>query len=467
MRNVVLLNVGYGLGRNISGGEGINILNTAEGDIVAFKIYNGYGSHTPDEANFISYALNSGANPAMNTNNGNVLMQATVYTPIKYETMAIVGDFSANAWDPTQGIAMTRDVNNVHIWTATIEQFNAEAKTYEFKATANGNWDDYVLPSGDNQKFEFGTSGYPAGNYKLTFTVDTKNHQLTLTPEAINTYTVAGCYKIGDNEFASFFGTEWAPTVTANNMTLNADGIYELKFTDVVLGDPGTIRYKVVKNNSWANSSYPSDDATWGVNEAGTYDITFTFDPTTENVACNVAIKKEISEAGYATYYSSYGLDFAAAGLEAYIAKLNGTTVKFEKVDNAPDHTGVLLKGAKGTYKLPVIVSTTDVTDNAFNGVLEDTKVAGGIFVLMNGGQGVGFYKTGGEFTVGAHTAYLPALVSSARDFIGFGDDTTTGIDAMDNGKLTMDNVYNLNGQRVVAPAKGLYIVNGKKVILK
>lgn len=387
-----------------------------------------------------------------------------------YKNFDIVGDFISGTeeyiWNPENGLEMTQDPNNKSVWTLTLENFSVEGKTYRYKATANNNWTDYELPNGDNQTFTFGTVDYPAGRYDLTFTIDIANNTIGLTAVQCHDYNVAGCYEINNQDFDSFFYTKWDPTITDNNMTRNADGTYEKKFTDVVLDTPGIIRYKVVEDNSWSNNAYPSTDATWGVNEAGTYDITFTFNPTTKDVACNVAIKKEISEAGYATYYSSYGLDFAAAGLEAYIAKLNGTTVKFNKIDDAPNNTGVLLKGAKGTYKLPVIVSTTDVTDNAFVGVLEDTKVAGGIFVLMNGGQGVGFYKTTAEFTVGANTAYLPATAAHAREFIGFGDETTTSINAISNEKMNGE-VYNLNGQRVVAPAKGLYIVNGKKVILK
>ena len=51
-----------------------------------------------------------------------------------------------------------------------------------------------------------------------------------------------------------------------------------------------------------------------------------------------------------------------------------------------------------------------------------------------------------------------------------FGDESvdSTGIGSIDNGQLTIDNVvYNLNGQRVAQPTKGLYIVNGRKVIIK
>ena len=47
-------------------------------------------------------------------------------------------------------------------------------------------------------------------------------------------------------------------------------------------------------------------------------------------------------------------------------------------------------------------------------------------------------------------------------------DDEVTGINAVENaGNADAKVVYNLNGQRVMNPAKGLYIVNGKKVIIK
>ena len=87
----------------------------------------------------------------------------------------------------------------------------------------------------------------------------------------------------------------------------------------------------------------------------------------------------------------------------------------------------------------------------------------------MNESNGVGFYKNGNEtaFTVGANTAYLDATDvdgAGARSFFGFGE--TTGISSV-KAELTMGEVYNLNGQRVSAPRKGLYIMDGKKVIVK
>jgi len=51
----------------------------------------------------------------------------------------------------------------------------------------------------------------------------------------------------------------------------------------------------------------------------------------------------------------------------------------------------------------------------------------------------------------------------------GLNGDGTTGIHSIENGKLEMENdvYYNLQGQRVDKPTKGLYIKNGRKVVIK
>ena len=175
-----------------------------------------------------------------------------------------------------------------------------------------------------------------------------------------------------------------------------------------------------------------------------------------------------ITDAGYATYCSAYNLDFSnVSDLTAYEATINGTTVAFNEGDKIfAAGEGILLKGDKGTYNIPVVATATVNTNNKLVGVLAEEEVAAGIYVLLNTNNNPGFYKTKSAFTVGAHTAYLPAI-AGARDFIGIDDNTTTGVNSIDNGQWTMDNVYNLNGQRVNNAKKGLYIVNGKKVVIK
>ena len=114
----------------------------------------------------------------------------SVETPIN--SMAIVGDFlgldatgatNDPNWDPANGWQMTKSTENPAIWTLTVEGFEAEAKTYYYKATANEKWGDYELPAEGNQNFVFGTDEYPAGKYNLTFTADTEKHTLDIDVE--------------------------------------------------------------------------------------------------------------------------------------------------------------------------------------------------------------------------------------------------------------------------------------------
>lgn len=177
-------------------------------------------------------------------------------------------------------------------------------------------------------------------------------------------------------------------------------------------------------------------------------------------------VKKSISAAGYATFCTNVPVNFGE-DVEAYIATVAGDKVSFTKVTNIPANTGVLLKGSEGEKTFTVAASTTDVTANKFVGVLTDTEVAADNFVLMGSGDyGVGFYSTPETFTVGANTAYLPASVASGRSFIWF-ESETTGIQAPVVKNLNAGEIYTIAGQRVAKPTKGLYIMNGKKVVVK
>ena len=182
-----------------------------------------------------------------------------------------------------------------------------------------------------------------------------------------------------------------------------------------------------------------------------------------------------VGTAGYATYYSDRALDFSdVQNLTAYTATMTGTSISFNKVEaSVPAENGLLIKGVKDesiSAKVPFLPKNgqLDAIQNVLKGVLVNTQVEAPIYVLMNGEQGVGFYKTTQTFTVGAHTAYIEALPSgNARTFIGFDfDNTTTAIEGVAAENFNGE-VYNLQGQRVTKAQKGLYIINGKKMVIK
>ena len=175
------------------------------------------------------------------------------------------------------------------------------------------------------------------------------------------------------------------------------------------------------------------------------------------------------ASAGYATFGYPAALDLT--DIDAYTVTVSDgkaqlTSVKDKKI---PAGTGIILEGS-GDVTIPLTTEATDdVTGNEL--LVSDGTVTGDesttIYVLANGASGVGFYKLGSGVTVPAGKAYLQTTTVGAPEFIGFGDGTT-GIDEVrSNTEEVRSDYHDLQGRRVAQPTKGLYIVNGKKVIIK
>jgi len=186
-----------------------------------------------------------------------------------------------------------------------------------------------------------------------------------------------------------------------------------------------------------------------------------------------------ISAVGWATFSSDYALDFTdVKGLEAYmITGHDGVNiVKSQVTGTVPANTGLLLKGTAKTYSIPVVgSSSTDVSANkmvAGTGASVSAEDGKTKYVLgVNGSTGKAEFQkiVSTSATVPAGKAYLlfnEEINARALQFEDEGE--TTGINAalMNNERMN-NEVYNLNGQRVAQPTKGLYIVNGRKVVIK
>jgi hypothetical protein len=154
------------------------------------------------------------------------------------------------------------------------------SKVIEFKMRQGHDWNGFQLPAQGNEKYEFTEPGV----YQLTFTADIKNYTLKCEAvKAVYTYTVAGAFlpaEEGAEEEAAFFGTMWDVENTANDLVEGDYDIYKLSFQNVDL-KAGKILYKVVRNHSWdVNYGFGSENASYNVNEAARYNITFKFSPT-------------------------------------------------------------------------------------------------------------------------------------------------------------------------------------------
>lgn len=190
--------------------------------------------------------------------------------------------------------------------------------------------------------------------------------------------------------------------------------------------------------------------------------------------ATNAKFKKTVSDAGYATMMIPFGAALPT-GVKAYnLTAVNGETITSSSVDAIAANSPVMIKADAATYDFKasnVSITATangEVTNGLLNGTYATTTAAAGAnnYVLQKNGNDVNFYLvTGTAATVKPFRAYLKASGAGARALnLDLGE--TTGIETVKKADVTTA-VYSLSGQRVAAPQKGLYIVNGKKVIVK
>ncbi len=174
----------------------------------------------------------------------------------------------------------------------------------------------------------------------------------------------------------------------------------------------------------------------------------------------------------WSTFYNATQSFTADANTTVYKAALNGTSsVTLTEVTDIAAGQAVILKSTTGTITLtPAATTTSDFSDNELKG---GTTVTDGndAYTLSRGSAGtgpVGFYKFSGA-TLDGSKAHLEIPTSAARSFIGFGDDNTTAIELPALAEDEAAEWYSLDGRRLSGkPAhKGIYVRNGKKVVIK
>ena len=188
------------------------------------------------------------------------------------------------------------------------------------------------------------------------------------------------------------------------------------------------------------------------------------------------SVPVSITSAGLATFSSINAVDFTDAdAVEVYTATV-GTDGKitYNSISKVPANTGVVLRSTEGNsvnISVPTLSGGADViAANDLVAVsqtieqLASTNEDGTTNYILNiVNDKLGFYKANNK-KVAAGKAYLKAGVDESRSFIGVDD--MTGIESI-AATVSDGQYYDLQGRRVAQPQKGLYIVNGKKVIIK
>ena len=479
--------------------------------IIYYKVVDNLGQNLVDPASFkVTIAAKTVSSPT-------ITLSETSYTYDGYAKEPTVTVKDGETTIPASEYTVSYS-NNTNVGTATITISDKEGGNYAVSGSATFEIkakEDPVDPTQDE------TETIKISSAKQVTYMSDKNLDFTTKPE-LKAYVATGYDKAS--------GTIWLTRVKyvpakTGFLLMGEASEYEIP---VKTGDAtsyymnyfkGTIEGKTIYTNEGDNTNYYLSDGESGV---GFYKVQGSvtlkanrayLSVPTEISAVGTTGNTEmiqVSSAGQVPYYNTESLDFSsldAQGVKAYTATgydYNSGTIWLTRVKQVPAETGILIMAPQGEYPVPT-ASVASVYANMFKGTLTGTTIqthetiAGEDYInyyLSSGDAGVGFYKVTkeGGVTIGANRCYLPILNKDAAAgtrsansdvnqiaieesdevigiplFRGIGgdEDGTTSIREVKSGEVKGEEWYTLQGQRVAKPGKGLYIRNGKKVVIK
>ena len=364
-------------------------------------------------------------------------------------------------------------------YTLTVEEVFV-GKTYELVTNAN------VLKAGDNIIIVSPTNDYAISTNQQknnrTGVAVTLNEDNTITSTADVAAIVLGGEKDA-RTFETNGGYLYAPA-TGNHLrtsaelpeaggeakiTINAEGNADVEFN---IEGQNMLRFNM--NGTNENRLFSCYSATSSINT-----------PVRIYREVSDEVEVEITEAGYATmYYGKKNLT-VPAGVTATTWTADKDGMKVSKTYNAndivPAGEAVVLQGEAGIYSFAVAEKAAAEPDanNMLLGFDDAAETVGPnasasyLFYILStnkDGEEVGFYfkeDEGAAFVSAPHKAYLAVPADVAAGFYTF-DGATDGINSVANVNAENNEVYSLSGVRMNGKLqKGIYIVNGKKVVIK
>ena len=277
---------------------------------------------------------------------------------------------------------------------------------------------------------------------------------------------------------------DWENPVSMTSAT--SDEIYSVEYETL----SENVEYKFLAANNTNGGGtftreakwygYKNDNGEWLATDGsnmilsskGKYEVTANFNTFRYTAPNPLSMTIEIGSVGYATYSGYYALDFSDTSVNAYIAsEISGNNVIMTKVTQVPANTGLFLQGT--TASIPVIASAEAVGTNLLKAA-DGSLVAASTdalyhYVFANQNNEPGFYNLVEALTIPAGKAYLETTTAlttgvNAKVALSF-EGEATGI--KDVNAVENNDWYTINGIRVAVPTKGLYIHNGKKVMVK
>ena len=329
----------------------------------------------------------------------------------------------------------------------------------------------YDWPNNCPQELIIGTDG------TCSFAMPTND--VTIDYELVRDMTIAVSAEMpsrvriqkDNNVFVAVTASEMLPTVT--------DGIDEQNPATMTSATDYTLQLqKEGENNSWTDVTELSVGTfRYAVTGVGLYDGVM----YTNTFELFQGYEIDVPAGEYVTYYKDENLYEEDPDVKLYTISSVSTTAATlsSEIAIAPANTPILVYNGGQEAKTVLLIPTVDAADNvqaatAFKGTLTETTIPASTSTQNNYAfNGKQFVWVKNALSVAANKCWLeigtvPAGTRSIS--IVFGDGTT-GIEAIDNGQWSMDNGqwYDLNGRRLQGKPtkKGVYIQNGKKVVVK
>lgn len=177
-----------------------------------------------------------------------------------------------------------------------------------------------------------------------------------------------------------------------------------------------------------------------------------------------------ITEAGYATLCLPIAVELDTDQITAYTLTENGNgRLDAHPIENGivPANTPVVVKAAPGNYVLNIyegeIAENPQFAENVLLGTFGRMATPSNSLVLSMNGDELGFYNYKEKVLDGFKAYYIPSTDNTSNGRSIYFDDILEGISDIFNTEAEM--VFDLQGRRMNQYSKGVYIVNGKKVI--
>ena len=434
---------------------------------------------------------------------GNYMPAEIIYNGKSGDTPFYAIKLSNQTNNSSQSYANTNTgINSVVTWGYTSGTADGSAWTFEpvdfFEATQgdiytinNLNANRGALASDPSNSTKFVWSSGKGG--ATAFDAESANCQWIFVPTAEeNQYCL---YNVGKQKFivptqsGEYGGYSWMFSSDAVPLKVfpTSDGTFK------ICSVSGNIYLSVSNNYDSPIINYNDVGAKFTITKQGTTSSDVTSQLTAAMMAIPLASKpmtlNAVGEKSYATLYLDYDAQTDASTKAFYITETENGYAKLTEVANEgrniPAYTAVVLVNENGTTNPTfttgfansngygsVVTESSNLLKGTLTSMTLDLSDATSYYSMGKKDDKIGFYKfSGGSITLGANKAYLDTTASggAVKGFVFDLDEDPDAISEI-NGQWSMDNgqsIYNLSGQRMSKPQRGMNIINGKKIIIK